>query len=307
MHELLIVGGGPAGAAAAVYAARKQLRSVIVTDTFGGQSIVSDDIQNWIGVPHMRGSDLAAALKAHVMEYKGEYLELYEGVRVEALHKNADGFTATLSSGPTLSAQTVLITAGAGRKKLTVPGAEKFDQKGLTYCATCDGPLFSGMDVAVIGGGNAGFETAAQLLAYCKSVTLLDSGGAFRADPITIKKVTAHENMKTISNALTLEITGDAFVSGLRYRDKLTEQEHSLAVQGIFVEIGMLPNTNFLHDLISLNDYGRVVVDPRTQATSTKGVWAAGDCTDALYHQNNIAAGDAVKAIEDIYIHLRAR
>ncbi len=307
MFELLIIGGGPAGAAAAVYAARKQLRTALVTETFGGQSVVSKDIQNWIGVPHMSGTELAAALKSHVVEYKGEYLTIHEGHQVETLRKSAEGFSAHLTNNEEVRAQTVLIASGAGRKKLTVPGAAEYDQKGLTYCATCDGPLFSGMDVAVIGGGNAGFETAAQLLAYCKSVTLLDSGGHFRADPITVEKVTAHPNMRALQNALTLEVIGDTFVKGLRYRDTLTDEEHALAVTGIFVEIGMLPNTHFARDVVPLNEHERVIVEPRTQATSVKGVWAAGDCTDALYHQNNIAAGDAVKAIEDIYVHLRAR
>ena len=163
------------------------------------------------------------------------------------------------------------------------------------------------MDVAVIGGGNAGLETAAQLLAYAKTVTLLHKNDSYKADPVTVEKVLSHPNMTGILNAEIIAITGDNFVNGLTYKDLKSGEEKNLAVSGVFVEIGMLPNTNFLSDSVPLDEYNRVIIDPWTQQTQVKGIWAAGDCTNIKYHQNNISAGDAVRALEDIYVNLRAR
>lgn len=306
MYELVIIGGGPAGVAAGVYAARKQLKTALIAAEFGGQSIVSPDIQNWIGTPSISGEALKDSLVTHLKEYEGEYLTIVEDT-VTDLKKKDECYMVTTKGGVVLETQTVLIASGAHRRKLAVPGAAEYDQKGLTYCASCDGPLFSGLDVAVVGGGNAGFETAAQLLAYVKSVTLLDTSERFKAEAITVEKVLAHENMTAYSQAETLEILGEKMVSGLRYRDNKTGDEHTLDVKGVFVEIGMVPNTEFAKGVVDLNNYGKVVTDPRTMQTSASGVWAAGDCTDELYHQNNIAAGDAVKAVEDIYVALRTR
>jgi alkyl hydroperoxide reductase subunit F len=250
---------------------------------------------------------LAEDLKQHLLTYTGEMIAVKEGVIATAAIKTDDYFTITLSSGETVTAKTILIASGSKRRQLTALNAEKFEHKGLTYCASCDGPIFTGQDVAVIGGGNAAFETAAQLLAYTKSVTLFQRSESYRADPVTVEKVLAHPNMRGILNAEIIEVTGDKFVSGLRYKDRVTGTEETLPVTGIFVEIGMLPNTDYLKDLAPLDEYGRVIIDPWTQKTNTPGIWAAGDCTNVLYHQNNIAAGDAVRALEDIYITLRAR
>ncbi len=196
--------------------------------------------------------------------------------------------------------------SGAGRRKLEVPGADVFENKGVTYCASCDGPLFAGADVAVVGGGNAGFETAAQLLAYAKSVTLIHRHDTFKADGITVKNVLAHPNFRAMPGTEPVEVKGDKFVSGLVVRNRVTQDTSELPVTGIFVEIGVLPSTGYAHGLVQLDEVNRVVTNPRNQRTSVEGVWAAGDCTDELYHQNNIAAGDAVKALEDIYYWLMA-
>ena len=168
------------------------------------------------------------------------------------------------------------------------------------------GPLFEGQDVAVIGGGNAGFETAAQLLAYTKSVTLINHSPGFKADPVTVEKVLANPKMKAIDNADVVEVKGDKFVEGLVYKNNKDETLHDLNVTGVFVEIGQTPNTDFVKGLLELDNYGRIKIDPRTQMASVEGIWAAGDASDVLYHQNNIAAGDAVRAVEDIYLHLNA-
>lgn len=302
MYDTIIIGGGPAGAAAAVYAARKQLKALLIAKEFGGQSIVSPEIFNWVGTPSVSGIDLAAALKTHVKGYEGEFLAVREGEWVSAIVKDGANFTVTTNK-EAYAAKSVLVASGSGRKKLEVPGAAEFENKGVVYCASCDGPLFAGQDVVVIGGGNAGFETAAQLLAYCKSVTLLTHGDAFRADQITIDSVLAHPNMKAIMNADIKAIKGESFVTAVIYTDK-DGNDVGLPVSGVFVEIGLVPNTDFLGDLVEKDPYGRIVIDPWTQRASVPGVWAAGDCSTVKYHQNNIAAGDGVRALEDLYLSL---
>lgn len=301
MNDLIIIGGGPAGVAAGVYAARKRLKTVLIAEEIGGQSTVSEGIQNWIGTVNIHGDDLKKSFKAHLEAYKQDVLAIVEGDRVESLRQAEGVFTATTRDGKTYASRSVLLASGAGRKKLLVPGAEKFENMGVTYCASCDGPMFSGQDVAVVGGGNAGLETAAQLLAYAKSVTLIHRHASFKGDAITVEKVLAHPNMKTVLNAEPVEVLGDKFVSGLTVKDRTTDVITELPVTGVFVEIGVIPNTEYVKGLVDLDEVGRVVTDPRNQHTSVDGVWAAGDCTDELYHQNNIAAGDAVKALEDIY------
>ena len=305
MYDLIIIGAGPAGTAAGVYAARKQLKTLLLTVDFGGQSVVSADIQNWIGTSHIPGFELATAFKKHLEEYAGEVLELHEGEPVESIAKEGEDVVVRTQKGE-YRTHAVLIATGSHRRKLPVTGADTFEEKGLTYCASCDGPLFTGKDVAVIGGGNAGFETAAQLLAYTKSVTLFESSDTFRADPVTVEKVLAHPNMHAVKNATLVEVKGEKFVSGLVYREGEGEQTE-LPVQGVFVEIGLIPTTGFAKGVVDMNERDHVVIDPRTQKTSVSGIWAAGDCTDVLYHQNNIAAGDAVRALEDIYISLKAK
>ncbi len=306
MHDLVIIGGGPAGVAASIYAARKRLQTVLITEEVGGQSTVSESIKNWIGTEKITGMDLAKAFRMHLAAEKSDVVELILGEHVTSLTKNGDGtFTVQTKTGKKFTAKSALIASGAGRRKLDVPGAKKFENKGVTYCASCDGPLFADMDVAVIGGGNAGFETALQLLAYAKSVTLIHRHKEFKADPITVEKASAHQNMHVITHAEPTEIMGEQFVSGLKYKDKDSGEIKELAVSGVFVEAGVIPNTEFLDGLIELDAIRRIKIDPSNQRTSVEGIWAAGDCTDELYHQNNIAAGDGVKALEDIYLWVK--
>ncbi len=307
MHDLIIIGGGPAGVAAGVYASRKRLKTAFITDSFGGQSIVSEDIQNWIGTISISGQALAESLKKHLEAYAGDIVSIHEGEKVARVEKKDSNFVVTTQNGGSYEAKTVLVTTGSHRRKLDIPGAEEFENKGITYCATCDGPLFSDKDVVVIGGGNAGFETAAQLLAYTKSVTLLQRGPQYRADPVTVDRVLKNEKMTGITNTELIKITGDTFVTGLTYKDNNTGKEVALKTDGIFVEIGLIPTTGFVKDILTLDKWGHIITDPRTQRASVTGIWAAGDCTDALYHQNNIAAGDAVKALEDIYLFLHTK
>ncbi len=309
LYDLIIIGGGPAGAAAAVYAARKRLNTLLIVAEWGGQSAVSEKIHNWVGSPSISGNDLANNFKNHVISNTGtgQTLEIKEGQKVHDIKKQDEGFSVHTENGEEFTTKTILITSGSGRRKLEAKNADRLEHKGLTYCASCDGPLFSDMDVAVIGGGNAGFESASQLLAYCKSVTLINRSETFRADEITVEKVSKNPKIKIIKNADILEIKGDKFVEGLIYKDKTTGETKELTISGIFVEIGQIPNTSFLKDVVPLDEIGRVKIDAWNQKTETKGIWAAGDCTNVLYHQNNIAAGDAVRALEDIYLHLHAR
>lgn len=307
MLDLIIIGGGPGGVAAGVYASRKRLKTELVTKEWGGQSVVSADIQNWIGTISISGNDFATMLKNHLEAYKDDILTVTPNTLVSKIEKSAEGFTITFQNGDTRETKAVLVTSGSTRRKLSIPGAGTFDQKGLTYCASCDGPLFAGQDVVVIGGGNAGLETAAQLLAYTKSVTLLNRSDNLKADPVTVEKVLSHEKMTTILNAEPTEILGSTFVNGIRYKNTKTGEEKELAVGGVFVEIGLVPNTDFIGDLVKVDAYKRIEIDPSTQQTSLPGIWAAGDCTNVKYHQNNISAGDAVRALEDIYVHLRTK
>lgn len=305
-YDLIIIGGGPAGVSAGVYAARKRLKTLLIAPEFGGQSIVSEGIENWIGTVKISGADLAKSLKSHLEAYAGDSVDIKEGESVLDIVKNGDLFTVK-SDQSEYTSKTVLVTTGSTRRKLEVPGADTYDNKGLTYCASCDGPLFGGQDVVVIGGGNAAFETSAQLLAYCKSVTLLNRSDKFKADEITVNKLKENPNFKIVTNAIPKEVKGDKFVSSFVYEDATTKENHEIQTPAVFVEIGLIPTTYFAKNIIELNQIGQIPVDPRTQQTKVKGVWAAGDCTDGLYHQNNIASGDAVKALEDIYVELHTK
>lgn len=310
IYDLAIVGGGPAGISAGVYASRKQLKTIFITDNFEGQSAVSEGIENWIGEIKIPGMELAKKMKNHLLAYSEGIVDIKEGERGQSVaKKEIDGKTVfeIKTATSTYEARSVLICTGSHRRKLEAEGAAKFENKGVVYCASCDGPLFAGMDVVVTGGGNAAFETVAQLLAYCKSVTLINRSDKFRADPVTVEKLKGNPKLAIITNAVVKEVTGEKFVKGIIYKDTVTGEEKELATQGVFVEIGLIPNTDFLKGTLEINSYGQIVVDPRTQMTTTPGIWAAGDCSDGLYHQNNIAAGEGVKALEDIYMHLHTK
>ena len=306
IYDLAIIGGGPAGVSAGVYAARKQLKTIFLTKDWNSQSTVSEGIENWIGTVKIPGAEFAKNLEGHLRAYAGTSVEIKVGEGAEKVEKNGDVFHITTEKG-SYEARTVLVATGSFRKKLEVPGADTFEHKGLTYCASCDGPLFNGQDVVVIGGGNAGFESASQLLAYCKSVTLINRTDKFRADPITVEAVSKNPHFKIVTNAISKEVKGDKFVTGYVYTDATTGKDIELLVAAIFVEIGSTPTTYFVKGLVTMDQWEHIVVDPRTQRASVAGIWAAGDCTDGLYHQNNIAAGDAVKALEDIYLFLKTK
>jgi thioredoxin reductase len=305
VYDLIIIGGGPAGVSAGIYAARKKLKTLLITPEFGGQSVVSENIENWIGTPKITGKDLAENLKKHLLAYAGDSVKIAEGEFVSGIKKIDDRFSVATDKNK-YETKTVLIAAGSHRRKLEIPGAEKFDNKGVTYCASCDGPLFADQDVVVIGGGNSALESASQLLAYCKSVTLLDQEVVSRGEKITLEVLSKNPKFKIVNGVELLEIKGEKFVSGIVYKNS-TGEKTKIATPAVFVEIGLVPATEFAKNILKLNGRNQIPVNPKNQQTEIAGIWAAGDCTDALYHQNNIAAGDAVRALEDIYIWLKTK
>ena len=302
MHDLIIIGGGPGGVAAGVYASRKKIKTLLLTESFGGQSSVSSEIQNWIGTTALSGQELAQNLENHLRAYAQDIVEIKKE-RVEKIEQEAPRLFKVITNLGEYKTKTILIATGSSRRKLECIGAEKFESKGITYCATCDGPLFTNKDVVVVGGGNSAFESASQLLAYTKSVTLLNRSGRFRADESTVHKMQNLENFNPILNAQIKEIKGDNFAKSVIYTNTETNEDIEIPAEGIFVEIGSTPTTQFI-DFIDKNEFGAILTGPLTQRTSVEGIWAAGDCTHGLYHQNNIAVGDAIKALENIYSYL---
>lgn len=305
MFDVIIIGGGPAACSAGVYTARKKLKTLVVAQELGGQSAVSPEVQNWLGEISIPGAELSKKFTNHLRSYEGENLTIKMGT-ANGVNQEGKIFKVATTDNEVFEGKTILMAVGGSRRKLQVKGADTFEHKGLTYCASCDGPLFTGQDVAVIGGGNAGFGTAGQLLAYCKSVTLLEMMPTFRAEAITVEKLKENPNFKAINNLELLEIKGDKFVSGISYKNKETGEVVELPVTGVFVEIGFMPNAEMVKDLVNINPAGHIVVDHQTQRSSLEGIWAAGDCSDVKYHQNGIAVGDAIKAAEDIYEYLKA-
>ncbi|MCL5006737.1 MAG: FAD-dependent oxidoreductase [Patescibacteria group bacterium] len=305
MYDLLIVGGGPGGVAAGVYADRKKLKTILVTNEFGGQSKVSNEIQNWIGTKSISGFDLSKALEEHLRAQKE--IEINDNDLVSGIEKTNGGFKVKTEKGKEYETKTVLVVSGSHHKKLEVPGEDKFNGKGVAYCSTCDAPLFGGKEVAVVGGGNSALEAVVDLLPYASKVHLLVRSDKLKGDPVTQDQVRASGKVRIMFNSEVQEVLGTEFVSGVKYLDKTSNSMKELPVEGVFVEVGSAPNSEFLKGVVDLNDYGYVMTDPKNQRTSAPGIWAAGDITDCPFRQNNISAGDSVKALLDLYNYLNGR
>jgi NADH-dependent peroxiredoxin subunit F len=306
MYDIIIIGGGPAAAGAAVYAARKKLQVLLLTESFGGQSIVSADVQNWIGTKSLPGIELAKNLEAHIRNYPQE-VEIKTPELATKVEKADNGFLVRTDKGGAHETRAVIMVAGARRRKLGIPGEKEFDGKGVAYCSTCDAPLFSGKDVAVVGGGNAGLEAVVDLLPYAHKIYLLEYSAMLKGDPVTQERVTNSNKVEVILNAETKKVEGEQFVKALLYNDRVSGEEKKLDVGGVFVEIGSVPNSEPVKELVELNKYGEIVIDHKTAATSQPGIWAAGDITDEIYKQNNISVGDGVKAALSAYQYLNKK
>ena len=300
--DMLIVGGGPAGAAAAIYAARKGIRTGIAAERFGGQVLDTMAIENFVSVQETEGPKMAAALEQHVRHYDVDIMNLQ---RAEALRRRDDDtFEVALTNGATLSAKTVILATGARWRQMNVPGENDYRNKGVAYCPHCDGPLFKGKRVAVIGGGNSGVEAAIDLAGIVAHVTLIEFDGKLRADEVLQRKLRSLPNVDVVVSAQTTEVLGDGRkVTGLSYVDRATHDRHTLALDGIFVQIGLLPNTEWLKGTVELSARGEIVVDERGQ-TSLPGVFAAGDATTVPYKQIVIAMGEGAKAALGAFDHL---
>ncbi|MBK5223464.1 MAG: alkyl hydroperoxide reductase subunit F [Acidimicrobiia bacterium] len=288
--DVLVVGGGPAGAAASIYAARKGIATGVVAERFGGQVLDTMSIENFISVPHTEGPKLAAALEQHVKEYDVDVMDQQRATRLVPAD-DTGLVTIELANGESLRSRTVVLSTGARWRQMNVPGEDEYRNKGVTYCPHCDGPLFKGKRVAVIGGGNSGAEAAIDLAGVVAHVTLIEFDAQLRADAVLQRKLQSLPNVDIIVSALTTEVIGDGQkVTGLTYTDRTTDENRQLDLDGIFVQIGLLPNTDWLEGTVEMSPRGEIVIDDRGQ-TSVPGVFAAGDCTTVPYKQIVIAMG----------------
>jgi alkyl hydroperoxide reductase subunit F len=301
--DVLVVGGGPAGASAAVYAARKGVRTGVVAERFGGQLLDTLGIENFISVPQTEGPKLAAALESHVRSYEVDVMDLQRAVSLQPA--DADGLlTVELANGASLRSRSVILSTGARWREMNVPGEREYRGRGVAYCPHCDGPLFKGKRVAVIGGGNSGVEAAIDLAGLVSQVTLIEYDGRLRADEVLQRKLRSLPNVRVIVSAQTTEVHGsDGRVTGLSYRDRRSGEMHRVELEGVFVQIGLLPNTEWLAGSIALTPRGEIEVDARGQ-TSMPGVFAAGDATTTPYKQIVIAMGEGSKAALAAFDHL---
>jgi alkyl hydroperoxide reductase subunit F len=303
-YDVLVIGGGPAGAAAAVYAARKGIRTGVAAERFGGQVNDTLAIENYISVLETDGPKFAAALEAHTRAYDVDIMNLQRADKLIPAAELGGLTTIQLANGGTLQAKTVILSTGARWRNVNVPGEAEYKNKGVAYCPHCDGPLFKGKRVSVIGGGNSGVEAAIDLAGVVKHVTLIEFADQLKADAVLVTKLRSLPNVTIHTNAQTTEITGaEGKVNGLRYKDRATGVEHLVELEGVFVQIGLVPNTEWLKGSVELSKFGEIIVDARAH-TSVPGVFAAGDATTTPYKQIVIAAGDGAKAALSAFDHL---
>jgi alkyl hydroperoxide reductase subunit F len=303
-YDVLIVGGGPAGAAAAVYAARKGIRVGIAAERFGGQLNDTMSIENYISVLETNGPKLAADLEAQVQHYGVDIMNMQRASKIVSAEQTGGMTEVHLENGGVLKAKSVILSTGARWRNVNVPGETEYKNKGVAYCPHCDGPLFKGKRVSVIGGGNSGVEAAIDLAGIVEHVTLIEFADQLKADAVLVNKLKSLPNVTIHANAQTTEITGEGGkVNGLSYKDRATETVHHVPLEGVFVQIGLVPNTEFLKGSMELSKFGEIVIDAKGH-TSMPGVFAAGDCTTVPYKQIIIAAGEGAKAALSAFDHL---
>ncbi|WP_151808769.1 alkyl hydroperoxide reductase subunit F, partial [Acinetobacter soli] len=295
--DVLVVGAGPAGGTSAIYAARKGIRTGMIAERFGGQVMDTMDIENFTSVQKTLGPKFATDMEAHIREYDVDIMNLQRVSKITGADQTTNGLVhLELENGATVESKTVILSTGARWRKMNVPGEDEYATRGVAYCPHCDGPLFKGKKVAVIGGGNSGVEAAIDLAGIVEHVTLIEFDTKLRADQVLQDKLNSLSNATVITHALSTEVVGDGSqVTGLKYKDRATDTEHTLELSGIFVQIGLLPNTDFLKGTVDLNTRGEIIIDERNE-TNVKGVFAAGDCTTVPYKQIIIATGEGAKA-----------
>lgn len=301
----MIIGGGPAGVAAGIYAARKKMKTLLIAEGFGGQSLTSADVQNWVGTKSVSGYDLGKMLEEHLRAQ--DDIDIIDDDLVTEVMEAKDGLQLKTRNGKKLETKFLLVTSGSRRKKLGIPGEKELDGKGVAFCATCDAPVFKDKVVAVVGGGNSALESVVDLFPYASKIYLIIRSDSLKGDPITQDKIRSHPKTEIIYNAQPQEVLGKEFVTGLQYKDSKSGETKELKLDGVFVEIGSVPNSEIVKNLVKLNNWGEIVVDHKTQMSSHSRIWAAGDVADVLYKQNNISAGDAVKAVLNIYDRMHDR
>jgi len=291
IYDLIIIGGGPAGITAGIYAARKKLKTLLITEDWGGQMTKATEIGNWPGTKMISGNDLIKQMSEHLKEFE---IEIKEGKEVIDLDKKNDIFTVR-DNDQVYEAKAVIIATGKIPRALNIPGEEEYKGKGVSFCATCDAPMFKNKTVAVIGGGNAGFATAIDLIKYAKKIYILEFFPEMKGDIVTKEKLEKSGKVEFILNAAVKEIKGDKFVKSLTYEDRGTSKDHEIELEGVFISIGMMPKAGFAEKLVELNKIGEIVID-KDNYTKTPGVFAAGDISDIKYEQIVIACGEGAKA-----------
>ena len=305
MYDLIIIGAGPAGIAAGIYAARKKLKTLIISADIGGQPVIASKINNFIGFKSLSGIELKKALEEHLRSYEG--IELKEGQKVSKIEKRGEYFLISTENGEFFETKTVLLAMGSSPRRLNIPGESKFEGRGVFYCSICDAPLMKDKSTAIVGGGNSGFYAVLDLIPYASKIYVLEYNDTLKADPIYIDKARESGKVEFITMAVAQEIIGNGFVKSLKYQKRDTGENKEISLDGVFVAVGYQPNDSLVKDLVKINGNGRVIINHQTQETSFEGIWAAGDVTDVLYNQINIAIGDAIKAVLNIYDYLNRK
>ena len=291
IYDLIIIGGGPAGIAAGIYAARKRLNTLLITKEWGGQITKANEVQNWPGIKSISGLDLIKQMTEHLKSFE---IEIRENKEVIDLDKKGDNFIIR-DNDEQYEARAVIVASGKMPRTLNIPGEDKFKGRGVSMCATCDAPIFKNKEVAVIGGGNVGFGVAMDLVKYAKKIYILEFFEEMKGDPMTKEKLAQTEKVEFITNAVIKEIKGTKFVESLIYEDRKTSEDKEIKVEGVFISVGMMAKAEFATKLVELNKIGEIVID-KDNYTKTPGLFAAGDITDIKYEQVVIAAGEGAKA-----------
>lgn len=304
MYDLIIIGGASAGLSAAIYAARKKLNFVLLTEKTGGQSLLTDKIENYPGFEEIAGFELVKKMESHAKKYGTKILEgeEYEVLKIKKADKS---FHIFIKNGEQMETKSVIVASGKRPRMLGAPGEKEFTGKGVTYCSICDAPIFGGKNVAVVGGGNAGFEAAMDLLNYANKIYILEFKNKMRGDEVSQEKLAKSGKVEFIVNAKITEIKGDKFVNGVEYEDRISGEKKELKVEGVFINVGQIPNTDFLKGFLELNEFNEIVMNGKTGETSVPGVFAAGDATDIPFKQCVIAAGQGAVAALSAHKYLQ--